>query len=66
MNGLMYAQQFNDDAKCVHVANGNSRELSIIFNEGTCGLAKTPTPVCCFYEKKIFCSIIILLGPYWF
>uniref|UniRef100_A0A914YXT9 Uncharacterized protein n=1 Tax=Panagrolaimus superbus TaxID=310955 RepID=A0A914YXT9_9BILA len=43
MNGLMYAQQFNDDARCVHVAAGNSRELSITFNEGTCGLAKTPT-----------------------
>uniref|UniRef100_A0A7E4ZWU6 VWFA domain-containing protein n=1 Tax=Panagrellus redivivus TaxID=6233 RepID=A0A7E4ZWU6_PANRE len=43
MNGLMYAQQFNDDPKCVHVANGVSRELTLTFVEGTCGLSKTPS-----------------------
>ena len=51
MSGLMYAQLFHDDSKCVHVADGNSRELTITFIEGTCGLSKTPSPVSQIYGK---------------
>uniref|UniRef100_A0A0N5AE05 VWFA domain-containing protein n=1 Tax=Syphacia muris TaxID=451379 RepID=A0A0N5AE05_9BILA len=41
MTGLMYAQQYHDDPKCVKVTDGSSREVSITFVEGTCGLSKT-------------------------
>ncbi|VDD88055.1 unnamed protein product [Enterobius vermicularis] len=44
MTGLMYAQQYHDDPKCVKVTDGSSREVSITFVEGTCGLSKTPSP----------------------
>uniref|UniRef100_A0A0R3QXR7 ZP domain-containing protein n=1 Tax=Brugia timori TaxID=42155 RepID=A0A0R3QXR7_9BILA len=40
MTGLMYAQQYHDDMKCI--TDGSSREISITFYEGTCGLIKTP------------------------
>ncbi|VDO36259.1 unnamed protein product, partial [Onchocerca flexuosa] len=40
MIGLMYAQQYHDDTKCK--TDGSSREISITFYEGTCGLIKTP------------------------
>uniref|UniRef100_A0A8R1U1C6 Uncharacterized protein n=1 Tax=Onchocerca volvulus TaxID=6282 RepID=A0A8R1U1C6_ONCVO len=60
MIGLMYAQQYHDDRKCVEASlklllmclfnnlflqktDGSSREISITFYEGTCGLIKTPT-----------------------
>ncbi|KAM3723755.1 Cuticlin-6 [Dirofilaria immitis] len=43
MTGLMYAQQYHDDTKCVKKSDGLSREISITFYEGTCGLTKTPT-----------------------
>ncbi|KAI6201597.1 hypothetical protein M3Y96_00859100 [Aphelenchoides besseyi] len=41
MNGLMYAQQYHNDPRCVHVANGEDRELSITFVDGTCGVTKS-------------------------
>ncbi|VDN89633.1 unnamed protein product [Brugia pahangi] len=40
MTGLMYAQQYHDDMRCI--TDGSSREISITFYEGTCGLIKTP------------------------
>uniref|UniRef100_A0A1I8EH82 von Willebrand factor type A domain-containing protein n=1 Tax=Wuchereria bancrofti TaxID=6293 RepID=A0A1I8EH82_WUCBA len=40
MTGLMYAQQYHDDMRCV--TDGSSREISITFYEGTCGLIKIP------------------------
>uniref|UniRef100_A0A1I7XAS4 VWFA domain-containing protein n=1 Tax=Heterorhabditis bacteriophora TaxID=37862 RepID=A0A1I7XAS4_HETBA len=43
MHGLMYAQHFHDDTRCVLVNDGSTREVSITFLEGTCGLSKTPT-----------------------
>ncbi|CAG9533231.1 unnamed protein product [Cercopithifilaria johnstoni] len=43
MTGLMYAQQYYDDTRCVKVTDGSSREISITFYEGTCGLIKIPT-----------------------
>uniref|UniRef100_A0A0M3IEN4 ZP domain-containing protein n=1 Tax=Ascaris lumbricoides TaxID=6252 RepID=A0A0M3IEN4_ASCLU len=43
MTGLMYAQQYYDDEKCVKVTDGSSREVSITFVEGTCGLSKMPS-----------------------
>ncbi|KAI6240169.1 hypothetical protein M3Y99_00504300 [Aphelenchoides fujianensis] len=39
-----YAQEFHHDSRCVHVANGESRELSITFLEGTCGVTKSVAP----------------------
>ncbi|VDK86223.1 unnamed protein product [Litomosoides sigmodontis] len=43
MTGLMYAQQYYDDTRCVKITDGSSREISITFYEGTCGLIKAPT-----------------------
>ncbi|KAK0418082.1 hypothetical protein QR680_013360 [Steinernema hermaphroditum] len=43
MKGLMYAQQFHDDSKCVLVTDGANREISITFFEGSCGLLKIPS-----------------------
>uniref|UniRef100_A0AC34QTC8 Uncharacterized protein n=1 Tax=Panagrolaimus sp. JU765 TaxID=591449 RepID=A0AC34QTC8_9BILA len=61
MNGLMYAQLFHDDAKCIHVANGNTRELTITFLEGTCGLSKTPSPNLDGYNYNI--TVILQFHP---
>lgn len=44
MSGRMYAQDFYDDPKCRLIADGNSRELTLNFDEGNCGLLKTPSP----------------------
>ncbi|KAJ1368010.1 hypothetical protein KIN20_029058 [Parelaphostrongylus tenuis] len=43
MNGLMYAQNFHDNSRCFLVTNGASREASLTFHEGECGLSKTPS-----------------------
>jgi hypothetical protein len=45
MNGLMYAQSFHNDPRCVLIANGKDRELSLSFLDGTCGVSKTVAPV---------------------
>ncbi|KAL4002843.1 von Willebrand factor type A domain family protein [Acanthocheilonema viteae] len=42
MTGIMYAQQYYDDTRCVKITDGSSREISITFYEGTCGLIKMP------------------------
>ncbi|KAE9419632.1 hypothetical protein Angca_005074, partial [Angiostrongylus cantonensis] len=43
MSGLMYAQNFHDSPQCFLVTNGASREVSLTFREGECGLSKTPS-----------------------
>lgn len=45
MNGLMYAQNFHGDSRCVLVADGKDRELSMTFIDGTCGVSKSVAPV---------------------
>ncbi|EYC42286.1 hypothetical protein Y032_0537g3123 [Ancylostoma ceylanicum] len=43
MHGLMYAQHFHDIPECTLVNDGSSREVSITFHDGQCGLYKTPS-----------------------
>uniref|UniRef100_A0A914VWI4 Uncharacterized protein n=1 Tax=Plectus sambesii TaxID=2011161 RepID=A0A914VWI4_9BILA len=43
MNGLIYAQQYSEDSKCVQVASNEKRETTLTLLEGTCGLQKTPS-----------------------
>ncbi|KAL6726331.1 hypothetical protein Aduo_008316 [Ancylostoma duodenale] len=43
MHGLMYAQHFHDIPECSLVNDGSSREVSITFHDGQCGLYKTPS-----------------------
>ncbi|VDL84595.1 unnamed protein product [Nippostrongylus brasiliensis] len=43
MHGLMYAHHYHDDHQCTLVSDGKSREVSITFREGRCGLTKTPS-----------------------
>uniref|UniRef100_A0A914VIP6 ZP domain-containing protein n=1 Tax=Plectus sambesii TaxID=2011161 RepID=A0A914VIP6_9BILA len=43
MNGLIYAQQYSEDSKCVQVASNEKRETTLTLFEGTCGLQKTPS-----------------------
>lgn len=45
MSGRMYAQNFHDDSKCSLIADRHSRELSLNFVQGNCGLVKIPSPV---------------------
>jgi hypothetical protein len=49
MNGLIYSQQYSEDSKCVQVASGDTRETSVTFIEGTCGVQKTPSVVRVLY-----------------
>ncbi|VDM67252.1 unnamed protein product, partial [Strongylus vulgaris] len=45
MHGRMYAQNFHDAPECSLASDGSSRELSITFQDGECGLYKTPSQV---------------------
>ncbi|ETN77043.1 von Willebrand factor type A domain protein [Necator americanus] len=45
MHGLMYAQHFHDIPECTVRNDGSSREVSITFYDGQCGLYKTPSQV---------------------
>ncbi|PIO75043.1 von Willebrand factor type A domain protein [Teladorsagia circumcincta] len=42
MHGLVYAQHFHDTPQCSLTSDASSREVSITFRDGTCGLSKTP------------------------
>ncbi|CAD6188203.1 unnamed protein product [Caenorhabditis auriculariae] len=44
LQGVMYANNFHDDEKCILRKNDESREVRLTIVEGTCGLTKTPTP----------------------
>uniref|UniRef100_A0A915CNC4 Uncharacterized protein n=1 Tax=Ditylenchus dipsaci TaxID=166011 RepID=A0A915CNC4_9BILA len=61
MSGLMYAQQYHDDPKCSLTASGNSRELTISFAEGTCGLIKSPSPHLDGYQFNV--TVILQFHP---
>ncbi|CAJ0598603.1 unnamed protein product [Cylicocyclus nassatus] len=43
MHGLMYAQNYHDTPACTLASDGSSRELTITFRDGECGLYKTPS-----------------------
>ncbi|VDK59869.1 unnamed protein product [Cylicostephanus goldi] len=45
MHGLMYAQNYHNTPACVLASDGSSRELTITFRDGECGLYKTPSQV---------------------
>ncbi|VDO34217.1 unnamed protein product [Haemonchus placei] len=43
MHGHAYADHFHNSPQCTLTSDGSSREISITFREGTCGLTKTPS-----------------------
>ncbi|XGW16025.1 hypothetical protein V3C99_001460 [Haemonchus contortus] len=43
MHGHAYADNFHNSPQCTLRSDGSSREISITFREGTCGLTKTPS-----------------------
>lgn len=61
MQGLMYAQHFHEDPHCTLVTDGSSRQISITFRDGQCGLTRSPSQARDGYNYNI--TVILQFHP---
>ncbi|VDO19064.1 unnamed protein product [Heligmosomoides polygyrus] len=58
MQGLMYAQHFHEDPHCTLVTDGSSRQISITFRDGQCGLTRSPSQVLSQSPRSVLIWIV--------